>query len=530
MSTDVRSLPDEWIRVPIERLLAPLGDGRLLHQGWSPQCDKEPADSNEVWGVLKTTSVQAGAFLPEHNKRLPEPLTPRAQLEVREDDILITCAGPRARCGVACLVRRTRPRVMISGKMYRFRAEIATIAPPYLEAYLLSTEAQQAIDRMKTGISDSGLNLTHERFLRLPVPVAPRLEQERIVSEIEKQFTRIDAAVAALNRIKANLKRYRAAVLKAAVEGRLAATEAELARREGGSYETGDALLTRLAASGINIVAARGHGVAGRPAATHAGTFPEVPTGWTLAEVGPLLRERPCNGISVKASDAGRVPALRLNAMTEKGLDYTQIRHLPLEWKDVEDIEVKVGDFFVSRGSGSPTLVGRGTLAQPPPFRIIFPDTMIRLRFLRPVARTRWVPTIWPAQSLRRQIESRVKTTAGILKISQPDVLSLVVPLPPVVEQIRIVTEVERQFSIVDGIEAVVNASLKRAGSLRLSLLAMAFWGRLVPQDPCDEPASSVLDRIDVARSAVTKTETGSRKVARLGRKSAVGCPLAQES
>lgn len=60
-----------WANLPISGLLAPLDDGRTLHQGWSPRCETEPSGSELEWGVLKTTSVQSGAFLPEHNKRLP---------------------------------------------------------------------------------------------------------------------------------------------------------------------------------------------------------------------------------------------------------------------------------------------------------------------------------------------------------------------------------------------------------------------------------------------------------------------------
>jgi type I restriction enzyme S subunit len=71
-------------------------------------------------------------------------------------------------------------------------------------------------------------------------------EQDRIVAEIEKQFTRLDAATAALKRVQANLKRYRASVLKAACEGRLVPTEAELARKEGRAYEPADKLLQRI--------------------------------------------------------------------------------------------------------------------------------------------------------------------------------------------------------------------------------------------------------------------------------------------
>ncbi len=220
MSEPTPSLPPGWTELPIEELFQPLADGRKLHHGWSPQCDKEPAAHGE-WGVLKTTAVQDGAYLSEHNKRLPAKLKPRTHFEVKHGDLLITCAGPRVRCGVPCLVRETRDRLILSGKMYRFRVRPEVIDSRYMEAYLRSPETQRLIDKMKTGISDSGLNLTHSRFFTLQVPVAPPAEQRCIVAKIEELFSDLDAGVAALERVRANLKRYRAAVLKAAVEGRL---------------------------------------------------------------------------------------------------------------------------------------------------------------------------------------------------------------------------------------------------------------------------------------------------------------------
>src|SRR5574341_1917083 len=110
-----------------------MDDGRDLHHGWSPQCERLPATDGE-WGVLKTTAIQDGHFAPEHNKKLPAHLSPRPQLEVRVGDILMTCAGPRARCGIACLVRSTGPHLMLSGKMYRFRTRPDEVEPSYLEA------------------------------------------------------------------------------------------------------------------------------------------------------------------------------------------------------------------------------------------------------------------------------------------------------------------------------------------------------------------------------------------------------------
>jgi type I restriction enzyme S subunit len=160
--------------------------------------------------------------------------------------------------------------------------------------------------------------------------------------------------------------------------------------------------------------------------------------------------------------------------MSESRLNYADHRFLPVCPASVDDILVAEGDFFVSRGNGSLALVGRGATAQTPPFPVIFPDTMMRLRFNDAEVR-RWVATLWPSRLVRRQIEQRVKTTAGIYKIAQPQVASISVPLPPASERERIVAGVDRRLSIVREVEAEVDANLKRAGALRHAVLARAY-------------------------------------------------------
>ena len=481
MSDHSNKLPAAWTKLPIEKLFAPLEDGRVMHQGWSPQCEKEPSPSEAQWGVLRTTSIQAGEFQPEHNKLLPGKLDPRPLLEVKPGDILLTCAGPRNRCGISCLVRNTRSRLMISGKMYRFRAKPDAIESGFLESFLQTEEAKQAIDRMKTGGSDSGLNLTHERFRQLPVPVAPLPEQRRIVAEIEKQFTRLEAGVAALRRVQANLKRYRAAVLKAACEGRLVPTEAELHRKlktKDSKLETGVQLLTRILTERRQNW--QGHGKYKEPSAPDTANLPPPPEGWTWASVDQLLIEPLCNGVSIKGSDEPPgVRALRLSAMSDSGFDYSDARYLPLSDSDVDDLWIQEDDFFMSRGNGSLHLVGRGTSAQKPPSPTIFPDTMIRLRLAHTIRTSGWVRRLWPSRLIRSQIETRVKTTAGIYKIAQPQVEGMAIPLPPPAEQTRIVAEVERRLSVVEELESVVTANLQRATRLRQSILQKAFTGEL---------------------------------------------------
>ena len=333
----------------------------------------------------------------------------------------------------------------------------------------------------RSAISGLQAGSTRKRISRgnlatIPLPVPPLPEQLRIVGEIEKQFTRLEAGVAALRRVQANLKRYRAAVLKAACEGRLVPTESELAKTGNRKVkcESGEALLARILDERRKNW--QGRGQYKEPAMSDAANLPLIPEGWTWASAGQLLRAPLCNGVSVKGSDnPPGVRALRLSAMSSSGFDYFDVRYLPLPASDVDDLWIQEGDFFMSRGNGSLHLVGRGTSAQKPPNPIIFPDTMIRLRLADPVRTSGWVRTLWPSRLIRSQIEAKVKTTAGIYKIAQPQVERLAIPLPPLAEQMRIVAEVDRRLSVVDELEAVVSANLQRAIRLRQAILTRAF-------------------------------------------------------
>ncbi|WP_437646667.1 restriction endonuclease subunit S [Sorangium sp. So ce362] len=210
----------------------------------------------------------------------------------------------------------------------------------------------------------------------------------------------------------------------------------------------------------------------------------KLPPGWAWATVGELLAERPSNGLSVKGADQPPgVRALKLNAMRDCGFDYSAVRYLPVESADVEGLQVKADDFFVSRGNGSLHLLGRGTLAGTPPFAVIFPDTMIRFRFAAPIVQTRWVPTIWSSPEVRGQLERKAKTTAGIWKLSQEDVTSVRIGVPPLNEQRSVVAAVEQHLSDVDAGVASLERVLAKVKRYRAAVLKAACEGRLVPTE-----------------------------------------------
>jgi type I restriction enzyme S subunit len=115
--------------------------------------------------------------------------------------------------------------------------------------------------------------------------------QQRIVAEIEKQFTRLDAGVAALRRVQANLKRYRAAVLKAACEGKLVPTEAELAKKRKTKYETGEQLLARIFTERRQNW--QGRGKYKEPTVPDTAELSSLPDGWTWATIEELAASEP---------------------------------------------------------------------------------------------------------------------------------------------------------------------------------------------------------------------------------------------
>lgn len=417
-------LPTGWRVVPVAELLAPLKSGRLVQQGWSPQCEKDSA-TDEQWGVLKTTSIQAGAFDGQHNKRLPADLTPRPELEVKAGDLLMTCAGPRSRCGVPALVKSTRPRLMLSGKTYRFRPNENVCDPRFLEQLLLSPLVQKDIDSLKTGISDSGLNLTHSRFLGMTVPLAPLADQRRIVDILEDHFSSLDAA-------SRNLE---AAVRRAAV------WQSQLI----------DAAIW---------------------------ASPDV---GPLLPVGQLLAEPMRNGHSagtVRGNESG-IRTLTLTAVTRN--EFTD-RYTKLTVADpfkVADLWLRAGDVLVQRANTT-ELVGTTARYEGPNNWAIFPDLLIRLRADESLIRSEYLVAALRSERAHRTLRQKAKGLAGNMpKIDQSAIASTLVSVPELDRQQAIIDRVRELNTTADRIGASLLAAQDRSLALRRGLLNAAFSGRL---------------------------------------------------
>ena len=181
----------------------------------------------------------------------------------------------------------------------------AKINSHYLSWFLQSEDYRNRVSALSAGININ--NLRREHIEEMPIPLPPLAEQGRIVAEIETQFTRLDASVAALRRAQANLKRYRASVLKDACEGQLVPTEAELARSEGREYEPADVLLERILAERRARWESqeKRRGKYKEPSAPDASALPQLPEGWVWATVEQTILGTPQNGLYKHKSEYG---------------------------------------------------------------------------------------------------------------------------------------------------------------------------------------------------------------------------------
>lgn len=192
-----------------------------MGQGWSPKCLNHNVMNDEEWAVIKTTSVQHGSFHYEENKALPQSLEPRPQHELVVGDLLITRAGPRVRCGVCCLVKETKKRLLNCDKVYRMKVDEKIIFPEYMELVLNSPNFVKQIDLCKTGGSESGLNLTQDRFLKIEIPVPSKNEQKNVIKEIAFKLSTCENIEKTVNDALIQADAMRQSILKKAFEGSL---------------------------------------------------------------------------------------------------------------------------------------------------------------------------------------------------------------------------------------------------------------------------------------------------------------------
>jgi type I restriction enzyme S subunit len=393
------------------------------------------------------------------------------------NDVLITKSGTIGRTAV-----------IKTNKIFSLFVSVALIKPfkNYLDSDFVSLMLENYINNIDISQSIKGgviKNFHLEDLKVVDFPLPPLPEQRRIVTKIEELFTKLDAGISALRKTQAQLKRYHQSVLKAACEGKLVPTEAELARMEGRAYEPADVLLARI----LKERREKSKGAKYKePAAPDTDVLRALPEGWGWATIEQMMENLDGIRIPVKESDRDKIDGKYPYYGASGIIDY------------VNDFLFE-GDFLLVAEDGA-NLLSRSTpiaFQAHDKFWVNNHAHILKSLAMMPLG---YLETYVNSIDLKFYI-----TGSAQPKLTQANMNGIPVPLPPLAEQRRIVAEVERRLSVADEVARTVEQSLAQAQRLRQSILKKAFEGKLVAQDAKDEPASALVERIRLQNQSVIK-------------------------
>ncbi len=458
-------LPSGWQRFTVGEMVAD------MQYGSSAKTNEDPTGVP----VLRMGNIQEGALDLQKLKYLPQDHHEFPDLLLQDGDLLFNRTNSSELVGKTAVYRGNPPRCSCASYLIRLQLKPGFV-PEYLANYLNSTFGRQWVASVVSQqVGQANVNGT--KLKALSVPVATLDDQRRIVAEIEQQFTRLEAGVAALRRVQANLKRYRAAVLKAACEGRLVPTEAELARTEGRPFESGQQLLARILTERRQNW--QGRGKYKEPEAPDTDNLPELPDGWVWSRLEQLgivtggLTKNP-----KRAQLSRQLPYLRVANVYANELRLAEIEHIGVDDAELSKLLVQKDDLLIVEGNGSKDQIGRLAIWDGSIECCVHQNHLIKVR---PVERStsKWLLYWLLSPNGRHFIELVASSTSGLYTLSTGKVGDLIIALPPLAEQTRIVAEVERRLSVVEELECTVATDLQRATRLRQTVLQKAFSGEL---------------------------------------------------
>jgi len=438
----------------------------------------------------------------------------REKYLLHDGDVVISRAGS---IGFSCLIRQPRPSVFAS-YLIRFRP---IINADYFKYFLLTPNYWNAISEQSLGIAVQNVNASN--LSEIDVPIAPAAEQTRIVAKLEELLSDLDAGVAELKAAQKKLAQYRQSLLKAAVEGALTA-EWRAAQKVGAgdtAPETGAQLLERILterrarweARQLAKFAEQGKTPPKdwqkkypEPVRPDTRDLPALPEGWVWASLDMLgeIASGVAKGTKRNADVQVReVPYLRVANVQRGFLDLSEVKTILATERDITELTLRAGDVLFNEG-GDRDKLGRGWVWRDEVANCIHQNHVFRMR--------PYLPEVLPELIShhgntfgKTWFQNAGKQTTNLASINMTMLRMFPVPLGPASEQRELLNQLELQIENLNRQEQAVELGLKQSAAQRKNILKAAFSGQLVPQDPNDEPASMLLERIRAERAERNK-------------------------
>lgn len=473
-------LPASWARASI----ADVGAVRLGRQR-SP--DKQS-------GRFTTKYLRAGNITPnglDLSNILEMDFTPaeRATFRLIDGDLVITeASGSGAHVGRAAIWRDEIPDCCFQNTVIRWRPH--SITPEFgllTLRYLADAGTFEGIAR-GVGIQHLGAS----RFAGVPIGVPPLAEQIRIAEAVDDKLDQLHKAGAALKSALEGIAAQDKEILSAAANGHLVKQEALVAAREGRSYEPGSAALA-LANSVELEKQDLFNGPDDRLGIKSDGDSHPVGWAWTTigqagdVMLGKMREPRRHKGPNMR-------PYLRVANVFEARIDITDVNEMHFSEQEAEIYALRRGDILLNEGQ-SPELVGRPAMFMDEIANACFQNTLLRFRSSHAVI-PEFALLVFRHYLHAGEFKKVAQWSTNIAHLSKARFSALPFPVPPRAEQERIIAEAHRRLGGSAAQRASVEASLARIPEMITELLRAAVSGSLVPQDPSEEPASVMLERL----------------------------------
>lgn len=400
------------------------------------------------WGVIKVSAMTYGQFREGENKAVRADTAFSENAEIKPGDLLLSRANTRDYVGASVLVDNCRPRLLLSDKSLRLIPTEA-VDRRWLWYALQSPTSRQYMSNASSGVKAGMRNVSQASLRAMPLSIPPVAEQCRIVAALEENLSRLDAGTVGIE----------------AGRGRL-------------NTLTKRVIIDAIPTLGANDCQWVTVGKAGRVDLGRQ-RHPDWHTGQHMR------------------------PYLRVANVFEDRIDLGDVMEMDFPSEVFERFKVNPGDILLNEGQ-SPQYLGRPAMYRGDPDKYAFTNSLIRFR-ARPDVLPEWALLVFRRHMHARRFIQEVRITTNIAHLSATRFKSVEFPIPPLRTQKRIVDSTNEILTDITRMGTALNTGRRHSDQLRRAILTDAFTGRLVPQDPSDEPASALLERVRAARPAQTK-------------------------
>ncbi|MHB9024023.1 MAG: restriction endonuclease subunit S [Armatimonadota bacterium] len=435
--------------------------------GWRGLKAEEYTDSGAILLSVPNLNYGDNVDFSKVNYISDERYDESPEIQIQAGDTLLVKDG--AGIGKLGYVANLPAKATVNSSLLVVRPDDSLIDSKFLFYYLKGPKLQELAQQRITGSATP--HLFQKDIKRFGVLMPPLNEQRRIVAKLEKLLARVDACREQLYRVPVLLKRFRQAVLADACSGKLTEDWRDNNRIENGS----------------NLA-------------------DELPVGWERVECGSLFHSFRSGSTEVPTDEVTAYPILRSSSVRPGAVDLDDVRFLHSEQSNNEANHLADGDLLFTRLSGSLEYVGNcAVVTDLHGKRVQYPDRLFCAQIKNP-AHGRYIELCFASPEIRFLLTQTAKSSAGHQRISMGDIRDQIIPLPPEDEEEEIVQRVATLFTFADQVEARYQQAKTHIDRLTQSILAKAFRGGLVPQDPNDEPADMLLSRIREERGQVSNS------------------------